>query len=98
RAVDQARLAQQQGAQIDVLPLAVGYRNANEVLVQEVEAPPATAPGQRLPVRVLVRNGHTSRPVEGTLELVQVRGREEPRHVRFRGTPAETPPGPVAVT
>jgi uncharacterized membrane protein len=98
RAVDQARLAQQQGAQIDVLPLAVGYRNANEVLVQEVEAPPATAPGQRLPVRVLVRNVHPSRPVEGTLELVQVRSRDESRHVRFRGTPPGTPPGPVAVT
>src|SRR5262249_48318025 len=82
----------------DVLPLAVGHQTTNEVLVQEVEAPPATAPGQRLPVRVLVRNAHPSREVEGTLELVQLRGREPPRFVRFKGTAADQPPGPVPVT
>ncbi|MBA4189075.1 MAG: hypothetical protein C0467_13840 [Planctomycetaceae bacterium] len=98
RAAEQARLFQKQGVQIDVLPLAVGYRNTNEVLVQEVEAPPATTPGQRLPVRVLVRNAHPTRPVIGTLELVQVRGRDEPRFVRFKGTPPDQQPGPVRVT
>src|SRR5262249_61954407 len=97
RAVEQARLFAKQGVQIDVLPLAVGYRNTNEVLVQEVEAPPATAPGQRLPVRVLVRNAHPARAVEGTLELVQLRGREPPRFVRFRGSPSGQAPGPVSV-
>jgi len=98
RAAEQARLFQKQGVQVDVLPLAVGYRNTNEVQVQEVEAPPATTPGQRLPVRVLVRNAHPTRPVTGTLELVQVRGREEPRFVRFKGTPPDQQPGPVRVT
>lgn len=98
RAAEQARLARQQGVQIDVLPLAIGHRTTDEVLVQEVEAPPATAPGQRLPVRVLVRNAHPTRSVDGTLELVQLRGREPPRFVRFRGTPPGQQPGPVAVT
>jgi uncharacterized membrane protein/secreted protein with Ig-like and vWFA domain len=98
RAAEQARLAKQQGVEIDVLPLAIGYKNTNEVLVQEVEAPPATAPGQRLPVRVLIRNAHPTRSVEGTLELLQTRGREQSRPVRFRGTPPDQPPGPVSVT
>lgn len=98
RAVEQARLARQQGTPVDVLPLAVGYRNTSEVLVQEVEAPPATAPGQRLPVRVLVRNAHPTRPVAGTLELVQLRGRDLQRFVRLKGTPPDRQPGPVTVT
>ena len=76
RAEEQALLAKQQGVQIDVLPLAAGYRNENEVLVQAVEAPPLTAQGQRLPVRVLVRNAHPTRVVDGVLELVQLRDRE----------------------
>jgi uncharacterized membrane protein len=76
RAEAQALLAKQQGVQIDVLPLGVGYKNENEVLVQAVEAPPFAAQGQRLPVRVLVRNAHPSRLVDGVLELVQIRDRE----------------------
>ena len=39
----QAVLARQNGVQIDVVPLAEGYRNPNEVLVQAVEAPARTA-------------------------------------------------------
>ena len=97
RAEEQARLLKQQGVVIDALPLAVGYQNTNEVLVQEVEAPPATAPGQRLPVRVLVRNAHPTREVTGTLELAQLRGREPPRFVRFKNTSADQQPGPVRV-
>src|SRR5262249_16799259 len=47
-AVEQARIAQQNGVQIDVVPLATGYRNENEVLVERVEAPPTTEQGARL--------------------------------------------------
>ena len=36
-AVEQARIARQNGVQIDVVPLASGYRNENEVLVERVE-------------------------------------------------------------
>lgn len=98
RAAEQAQLFKQQGVQVDVLPLAAGYRTTDEVLVQGVEAPPATTPGQRLPVRVLVRNANPTRAVTGTLELVQVRGRDQPRFVRFKGLAADQQPGPVRVT
>jgi uncharacterized membrane protein len=65
--------------QIDVVPLAEGYRHQNEVLIQAVEAPPQTAKGARLPIRVLVRNAHPNRVVVGTLELLQNRdGKERP--------------------
>src|SRR5262249_40232777 len=78
-AEEQANLARQNGVQIDTIPLAAGYRNENEVLVQAVEAPPQTARGARLPIRVLVRNAHPSRLVFGKLELLQNRdGREHP--------------------
>src|SRR5262249_47049364 len=47
---------------------------------------------------VLVRNAHPTRPVTGTLELVQLRGRDQHRFVRLKGTPADQQPGPVGVT
>ncbi len=86
RAEEQALLAKHQAVPVDVLPLAVGYRNENEVLVQGIEVPPAAATGERLPVRVLVRNAHPTRVVDGTLELVQIRDRET------RPVPAENGP------
>jgi uncharacterized membrane protein len=70
-AEEQARIAKLNGAQIDVVPLAAGYRNENEVLVQSVEAPPKTEQGSRLPIRVLVRSYHP-RTVYGTLVLEQI--------------------------
>src|SRR5439155_18682420 len=54
-AEEQARIAKLNGVQIEVVPLAAGYRNENEVLVQSVEAPPKTEQGSRLPIRVLIR-------------------------------------------
>jgi uncharacterized membrane protein len=95
RVEEQGQLARQQGVQIDVLPLAVGYRNENEVLVQGVEAPPRVAGGERLPVRVLVRNAHPTRLVEGTLEVIEIRDRQG-RPL----APVDSPenPGPVRVT
>jgi uncharacterized membrane protein len=78
-AEEQANLARQNGVQIDVIPLGEGHRHENEVLIQAVEAPPQTAKGARLPIRVLVRNAHPSRFVIGTLELLQNReGKERP--------------------
>jgi uncharacterized membrane protein len=61
----------QNGIQIDTLPLAKGYRNENEVLIQAVDAPSVTARGTRLPIRVLIRNAHPTRSVRGKLELLQ---------------------------
>jgi uncharacterized membrane protein len=70
-AEEQARIAKINGAQIDVVPLAAGYRNENEVLVQSIEAPPKTEQGSRLPLRVLIRSYHP-RTVYGTLALEQI--------------------------
>ncbi len=68
-AEEQANLAAKNGVQIDTVALAPGFRNESEVLVQAVEAPPVTAQGQRLPVRVLVRNATPDRVVDGRLEV-----------------------------
>lgn len=76
-AEEQANLAKQNGVEIDVVPLGVGFRQENEVLVQAVEAPPQTAKGARLPIRVLLRNAHPTRHVVGTLELLQNRDGDE---------------------
>ena len=55
-AEEQARLAKSIGVQIDVVPLAAGQRNEDEVLVERVEAPPLTEQGPKVPIRVLVRS------------------------------------------
>jgi hypothetical protein len=94
-AEEQATLARQNGVPIDLVPLAEGYRQQNEVLIQAVEAPPQTAKGARLPIRVLVRNAHPSRYVIGTLELLQNRdGKERP--IAMVGIP-ETEQSPYTV-
>jgi uncharacterized membrane protein len=70
-AEEQARVAAANGVQIDVVPLAAGYRNENEVLVQRVEAPAITEQGGRLPIRVLVRS-YNPNVVTGELALRQL--------------------------
>jgi uncharacterized membrane protein len=67
---EQARLAKLNNVQIDVVTVAAGQRNENEVLVQHVEAPPLTEMGARLPIRVWIRS-HNPRLVRGTLQLRQ---------------------------
>ncbi len=71
-ALDQAALAQQNGAEIDVVSVAPGKVTDEEVLVQSVESPPVTTTGSRLPLRVLLRNTSKSRVVRGLLELVRI--------------------------
>jgi hypothetical protein len=71
-ALDQAAVARQNGVQVDVVAVAPGYKNENEVLVQSVEAPPVTTTGTRLPLRVLIRNTSKTRVVRGVLELLRV--------------------------
>src|SRR5262249_18119696 len=70
-AEEQARIAERNGVQIDVVPLAAGQRNENEVLVQAVEAPSHTEQGSRLPIRVLIRS-YNPRTVYGMLTVKQV--------------------------
>jgi Mg-chelatase subunit ChlD len=77
-AEEQARIAKQNGVQIDVVPLGAGQRNENEVLVERVEAPPVAEQGARVPIRVLLRN-HNPNPVIGELTVRQIiEGRSTP--------------------
>ena len=70
-AEQQAVIAKENGVQIDTIALAPGFRNESEVLIQAVEAPPVSAEGQRLPVRVLIRNATPDTIVEGRLQMLK---------------------------
>jgi hypothetical protein len=74
-AEEQARLAKTLNVQIDVLPLAAGRRNVEEVLVERVDAPPVIEQGARVPIRVLVRS-HNPNVVVGELTLRQITDKE----------------------
>lgn len=69
-AEEQARLARSLGVQIDVLPLAAGQRNEDEVLVERVDAPSLVEQGGQVPIRVLVRS-YNPNVVVGELTLKQ---------------------------
>ena len=72
---EQARLAKTLGVQIDVLPLAAGQRNTEEVLVERVDAPAVIEQGARVPIRVLVRS-HNPNVVVGRIILRQITDKE----------------------
>ena len=74
-AEEQARLAAGVGVEIDVVPVAAGQRNENEVLVERVEAPPLTEQGSNIPIRVLVRSFNPN-VVKARLLLKQITERE----------------------
>jgi uncharacterized membrane protein len=69
-AAEQARIARQNGVQIDVLPIATSQRNPNEVLVERIEAPAFSEKDSRLPLRVVVRSFHPD-VVVGDLHLIK---------------------------
>jgi uncharacterized membrane protein len=71
QAEEQARIARQNGVQIDVLPIAAERRNTSEVLVERVEAPPQTEQEARVPLRVVIRSYHPH-VVVGTLQLDRI--------------------------
>ncbi|MBI2807112.1 MAG: VWA domain-containing protein [Planctomycetes bacterium] len=58
RLEEQARIARQNGVEVDIVPIAAGRQHQNEILVERVEAPPSTEKGARLPLRVVVRSFH----------------------------------------
>ncbi|HXG13414.1 MAG TPA: VWA domain-containing protein, partial [Gemmataceae bacterium] len=70
-ALEQARLAQRNGVQIDTVALAVGRRVENEVLVQSVEAPSYIEQGSYLRIRVLIRSFNPN-VVRGTLTVNRI--------------------------
>ncbi|HEY1860882.1 MAG TPA: VWA domain-containing protein, partial [Gemmataceae bacterium] len=55
-AEEQARLAKLNGVQIDVVTLAAGQRNQNEVLVESVSAPTQIEKGSQLAITVRIRS------------------------------------------
>jgi len=67
-AEEQARLAQHNGIEIDVVAVASGRRSPNEVLVERIEAPNQIAKDSRLPLRVVLRSYHPD-VVVGDLHL-----------------------------
>jgi uncharacterized membrane protein len=71
KAEEQARIAKQNGVQIDVVPLSAGRQTVNEVLVERVEAPALTEKDARLPLRIVIRS-HNPNVVVGTLKLVKI--------------------------
>jgi uncharacterized membrane protein len=77
---EQVRIARNNGVQVDVVPLAAGYRNENEVLVQSVEAPGMTEQSAQVPIRVLLRS-YNPRPVVGILTLSQIVDGQAAEHV-----------------
>ncbi len=69
-AAKEAQLARSMGVQIDVVPLAKGERNEEEVMIEDVDAPPLTEQGARVPITVQIRS-YNPRRVGGTLTLLQ---------------------------
>jgi uncharacterized membrane protein len=72
-AEEQARVARQNGVQIDVVPVTAGRLRQQEVLVERVEAPPVTEKASRLPIRIVLKSFHPQ-AVVGTLRLTKVMG------------------------
>src|SRR5205807_5109442 len=70
-AEEQARLAKLNGIQIDVVPLAAGQRNQNEVLVESVAAPTQIEKGAQIAVTVRIRSFNPN-PVFGELTLRKI--------------------------
>jgi Mg-chelatase subunit ChlD len=77
-AEEQARLAKTLGVEIDVLPLAAGQTNEDEVLVERVEAPPVIEQGARVPVRVLIRSHNPNRVVGRVILRQIIEGQKTP--------------------
>jgi uncharacterized membrane protein len=69
-AEEQARIARQNNVQIDVVPIAAGTRNPNEVLVERVEVPAVTEKGGRLPLWIILRS-YNPHLVVGNLRLIK---------------------------
>jgi uncharacterized membrane protein len=70
RAEEQARIARQNGVEIDVVPLAARNRNQNEVLVERIEVPAQTDKDTRLPIRIVLRSFNPN-TVMGSLHLTK---------------------------
>lgn len=67
----QARTAKLNGVPIDVVPLK--YKYDEEILVDRIDVPSESRPGQDIPLRVVARN-YAGRPVPGKLRIIRTMG------------------------
>ncbi|HQR07067.1 MAG TPA: VWA domain-containing protein [Gemmatales bacterium] len=67
----EARTAKLNGVPIDVVPIK--YKYDEEILVDRIDVPSESRPGQDIPLRVVARN-YAGRPVPGKLQIVRTMG------------------------
>ncbi len=67
----EARTAKLNGVPIDVVPIR--YKYDEEILVDRIDVPSESRPGQDIPLRVVARN-YAGRPVPGKLQIVRTMG------------------------
>lgn len=67
----EARTAKLNGVPIDVVPLK--YKYDEEILVDRIDVPSESRPGQDIPLRVIARN-YAGRPVPGKLQITRTMG------------------------
>jgi uncharacterized membrane protein len=67
----EARTAKINGVPIDVLPLK--YRYEDEILIDRLDVPSESRPGQDIPLRVIARN-YAGRPIPGKLRIIRQMG------------------------
>jgi uncharacterized membrane protein len=94
---EQARLAKLNNVQIDVVPLAAGQRNQNEVLVESVSAPAQIEKGADLAVTVRIRSFNPN-IVRGQLQLVRVTEGDKEEPVKGSPKKVDLEPGLNAIT
>jgi uncharacterized membrane protein len=66
-----ARTAKLNGVPMDVIPLK--YKYDEEILVDRIDVPSESRPGQDIPLRVVARN-YAGRPVPGKLRIIRAMG------------------------
>jgi hypothetical protein len=94
---EQARLARLNNVQIDVVPLAAGQRNQNEVLVESVSAPTQIEKGADLAVTVRIRSFNPN-IVKGELKLVRVTEGDKEESVPGSPKQVDLEPGVNSIT
>lgn len=72
-AESESRTAKINGVPIDVVPLK--YRYDEEILLDRIDVPSESRPGQDIPVRVIARN-YAGRPVPGKLRITRQMGEQ----------------------
>ena len=93
RVEEEARVAKQNGVQIDVVPIATGQTKENEILIERIEAPPITDRDSRVPLRVVVRSFHPE-IVVANLTLRKVGFDAKDSATELKHLASETTPGP----